>query len=330
MRCPKCNTALYDYPLDAKNTIDLCSQCRGMWLKAGVLANSCKADQDLPDPSFSYSHSKETRLACPKCNTPGTKLVTFPISNQQRTDIDYCMACKGIWLDQKELPLVQAEVKKAQQTRLKQGHLTRDPNSFELLNLQKLFIRQTGEPLELLGFETRNRYAIFDEHKNAVGFLSEQGKGVGSFLMRQVFGHWRPFHVHILSASRAHALTLNQPFRFWFKRMELRDPSGVYIGAIQRRFSIFHKYFVIEDAQGSVTLQVKSPLYRIWTFVFTRHGIELARLTKRFSGLLTELFTDRDNFAIEFKSQKLTEDERRLILAAAVFIDLSYFELHKN
>ncbi len=326
MRCPKCNTALYDYPLDARNTIDLCSQCRGMWLKAGVLAKSCNADQDLPDPSFAYSQSKETRLPCPTCSNPETKLVAFPISNQQRTDIDYCTTCKGIWLDQKELPLIQAELKKAQQNKLKEAPFRRDPNSLELLNYQKLFIRQTGEPFELLGFETRNRYAIYDEQKNTIGFLTEQGKDFGSFLMRQWFGHWRPFDVHILSVSRKLLLTLHQPFRFWFKRIELRDPSGGYIGAIQQRFAILHKYFVIENVQGEVMCEVKSPFFRIWTFAFTRHGIEIAKLTKRFSGLLTELFTDRDNFVIEFKSRKLTEDERRLILAAAVFIDVSYFE----
>ncbi len=42
--------------------------------------------------------------------------------------------------------------------------------------------------------------------------------------------------------------------------------------------------------------------------------------------MFTELFTDKDTFMIDFTDERLTDNERKLVLAAAVFIDMKYFE----
>jgi hypothetical protein len=65
---------------------------------------------------------------------------------------------------------------------------------------------------------------------------------------------------------------------------------------------------------------------RPWTFAFERHGAEVARIEKKWAGLLTEAFIDADRFRILLPRPDLEIDERLLILAAAVFVDLQYFE----
>lgn len=50
------------------------------------------------------------------------------------------------------------------------------------------------------------------------------------------------------------------------------------------------------------------------------------QLARFWSGALTEIFTDAARFRILFRSHPLGLDERALILAAALFIDLQYFE----
>jgi hypothetical protein len=47
---------------------------------------------------------------------------------------------------------------------------------------------------------------------------------------------------------------------------------------------------------------------------------------KEWSGLLTEAFTDADRFQLTFESRSLSADERALLLASAIFIDLTWFE----
>ena len=56
-----------------------------------------------------------------------------------------------------------------------------------------------------------------------------------------------------------------------------------------------------------------------------KHGREVAKVQKKWSGLLTEAFTDKDNFHLTMSDQLKPED-RLLILAAAIFVDLQYFE----
>src|SRR4029079_12074818 len=109
-------------------------------------------------------------------------------------------------------------------------------------------------------------------------------------------------------------------------RLEVYDEAGALIGAIPRRFSILTKRFDVQDASGNVIMEGSSAFSQLWTFPFTARGAEVACVRKKWSGLLAETFTDKDNFAVDFGAGGLGEHERRLVLAAALYIDLMYFE----
>ena len=198
-----------------------------------------------------------------------------------------------------------------------------------------LIIRQRRELAELLGFETRNKYSIETETGETIAFAAEQQKGLLGFILRQFLGHWRRFHFTIFDRDRAPVLHAVHPFRFFFQRMELfaGDPeqSGSQkLGAIQQRFAIFSKKFDLEDPNGQVILQMRSPFFRIWTFpVYTVQPgppQEVARISKKWGGLIREAFTDADQFKIEYLYSTLSPEHRMLLLAAGLFIDLQYFE----
>ena len=79
------------------------------------------------------------------------------------------------------------------------------------------------------------------------------------------------------------------------------------------------------DAQGRLLLEMRSGLFKVWTFPFFRGDEEVARIEKKWSGLLTEVFTDADRFRIVLGG-RVSPLERRLLVAAAIFVDLQYFE----
>jgi uncharacterized protein YxjI len=189
-----------------------------------------------------------------------------------------------------------------------------------------LVVTQRKELGELLGFETRNKYEIRTLEGAELGFAAEQQKGVLGFLARQFLGHWRPFEILIFDALRQPVLTAHHPFRWFFQRLEVTDAAGRLLGAVQRRFSWLSKRFDVEDAQGNVLLAVKSPLWRPWTFTFERREELVATIHKRWSGGLKELFLDADNFVVELAPGPVYPVERRLLVAAAVFVDLMFFE----
>lgn len=189
-----------------------------------------------------------------------------------------------------------------------------------------LVVAQRKELAELLGFETRNKYEIRSANGEPLGFAAEQQKGVAGFLLRQFLGHWRTFDILVFDALRQPMLTARHPFRWFFQRLEVSDAAGRLLGALQRRWSWFSKRFDVADAHGNVLLVVSSPFWRPWTFTFERSGTAVATIRKRWSGALKEMFTDADNFSIELQPGPLSPVERRLLLAAAIFVDLMFFE----
>lgn len=201
-------------------------------------------------------------------------------------------------------------------------------DTLSLTEHPKLLVRQLHEVAEWVGFETRNKYQIQSEAGLPIAFAAEQQKGILGFLFRQFLGHWRSFELHMYTPSRQLALRVRHPFRLWFQRIEVSDSRGSFMGAVQQRFSILYKRFEVQDPQGRVLMEVASPLFKLWTFSFKKRGQEVARVQKKWGGLLTEGFTDRDTFLVDFGRFELLEHERQLVLAAALFIDLVYFESH--
>jgi uncharacterized protein YxjI len=196
--------------------------------------------------------------------------------------------------------------------------------SERLAAAESLIVRQQFELGEMFGLETRNKYAIQTEAGGNVGYAAEQQKSMAGFFLRQILGHWREFEVKFFDDQRQTVLTAIHPFRVFFQRLEVKDARGRRIGALQQRFSLLSKRFDVENSTGRVILEVRSPLWRLWTFVFMRNAVEAARIEKKWAGLLAEGFTDKDTFRIQFGRVSL--EERQLLLAAAVFIDLQYFE----
>lgn len=200
-----------------------------------------------------------------------------------------------------------------------------------LASSSALVIKQKKELAELFGFETRNKYELQTSQGEVFGFAAEQQKGSLGFLVRQFLGHWRTFDIQIFDKLRNPMMTVHHPFRFYFQSVEVKDQNGTYLGRMEQRFSFFSKKFEVLDAQGRKILSVSSPLWKLWTFSFTRNGKELASIKKKWGGLLKEAFVDADTFLLEFKAgDRLNLEERKLLLAAALFIDLQYFEAKAN
>lgn len=192
--------------------------------------------------------------------------------------------------------------------------------------LNRLLVNQVHELGEWLGFETRNKYQILDENRMPLGFAAEQQKGILGFILRQYLGHWRKFDVLFFNSERQPVMVGHHPFRWFFERIELKDANGAYLGAIQKRFSILTKRFDVENQSGMTILEVASPIWRIWTFTFMSRNLRVAEVKKKWSGLLAEGFTDKDNFEVEFVDPNMNPIEKKLVMASAIFIDLLYFE----
>ncbi len=189
-----------------------------------------------------------------------------------------------------------------------------------------LHVQQIHEAAELFGFETRNKFKILDGNKNELGFAAEKKQGIALAILRQYLGHWRTFDFYFYDNQKQPIMVAHHPFRFYFECLEVQLIDKTKIGSVHKKFSLFYKKFEFQDPRGAVLFTMKSPFWKIWTFPIFRREYQIACITKKWSGLLSEAYTDKDNFIIEFSRASLSDDHRRLVLAAALLVDLQYFE----
>ncbi len=197
----------------------------------------------------------------------------------------------------------------------------------KLTDHSHIIVQQRREIAELLGFETRNKYEIYDQEKNLIGYCAEQQKGFFGFLFRQFLGHWRSFEIHFYDVARKEVMFTKHPFRFIFQEFHVYNSQKVMIGFAKQRWGILTKKFDVFDESGQLILEMRSGFLSFWTFPLRDlQGIERALIQKKWSGFLKEVFLDADNFMVSFKDPRLKENERLITLAMSVFADLQYFE----
>lgn len=194
-----------------------------------------------------------------------------------------------------------------------------------------LMVKQQVESLQVFsGLETNNKYRILDLDGADVAYAYEES----GFLARQVLRNHRPMAITMMDAQGTVVLTASRKF-FWFlSHLEMEGPGAVSAGRIDRRMKMVGRLYEVTDGQGE-TLQLVGPMLKPHTFKLMRDGVEVGRVTKRWSGAGREMFTSADTFQVAFESQEegglaplapLSEAMRWVMLGAAVVIDLDFFE----
>jgi uncharacterized protein YxjI len=131
--------------------------------------------------------------------------------------------------------------------------------------------------------------------------------------------------MRLLDTYGAVALVLERPWTWFFSELEVRDGQGRLLGTIDQRFAFFARRFSVRDASGRELAQLHGPFFRPWTFRVMQGGAEVGRITKQWSGLLREAFTDADTFGVQL-GPGMDPRLRTLALAATFLIDFLYFE----
>ena len=118
----------------------------------------------------------------------------------------------------------------------------------------------------------------------------------------------------------------SRSFFFLLSHLQVQDGDGREVGSLRRRFSLWGRRFTIEDSVGTVLAEIHAPYFRPNTFMVYKQGEEIGRVTKQWSGIGREAFTDADTFRVEMETSKIDQDFSLLMLASALAIDLDFFE----
>lgn len=195
----------------------------------------------------------------------------------------------------------------------------------------QFYIKQKKEWLEILsGFESKNNYVIYNSQKLQLGYISEQGHGFFHLLKRLFLRSHRPFTIVITNNDGKVLLKLHRPF-FWFFSDLFIEHESKKFGSIHRRFAFIYKTYTLYDHYQKECFTIKSPFWKLWTFpIYNLANQVVGVITKKWQGVLKEIFTDADAFVIDMQKIDLSVEQKVILFCAGLSIDFDFFEQNQG
>ncbi|XP_046673250.1 phospholipid scramblase 2 isoform X1 [Homalodisca vitripennis] len=210
-----------------------------------------------------------------------------------------------------------------------------------LTSIDQLLVHQKVELLEaLIGFESKNKFTVKNSLGQKVFYAAEQS----DCCTRNCCGPWRPFGMKILDNFKNEVIHLERPLACdscWFpcclQKMEVYAPPGCLVGTVEQDWSILAPAFSIKNAAGDTVLRIEGPVCTMSICgsdvefnVLSKDGsTKVGRISKQWTGLLREAFTDADYFGITFPMD-LDVRMKAVMLGACFLIDAMFFEKSGN
>ncbi|XP_061565631.1 phospholipid scramblase 2-like [Cololabis saira] len=205
-----------------------------------------------------------------------------------------------------------------------------------LTQIDQILIHQKVELLEaFIGFETNNQYEI----KNSLGQKIYKAKEKNDCCTRNCCGSMRSFDMKIKDVMDREVIRLIRPFRCvscWcpccLQEMEVQAPPGTTVGYVQQDWHPCLPKFSILGPNKETVMKLDGPCFACnccGDVNFELKGKDgdhtIGRISKQWSGLLKEVFTDTDNFGIQFPLD-LDVKMKAVLMGACFLIDFMFFE----
>lgn len=209
-----------------------------------------------------------------------------------------------------------------------------------LLNINQIFVRQEVELLEvLLGCETKNKYLIYDSMGRQIFYAKEET----DCLARQCCGSKRPFEMTIKDGMGQEVIHLSRPlacggccFPCCLQSIQIQSPPGFVVGTVDEEWSFMTPRYTVKDAIGNVVFRIQGHCCTVaccgdvdFHVLSADSDTEVGKISKKWSGLAKEVFTDADNFGIRFPID-LDVKMKAVLIGACMLIDFMYFEKSGN
>ncbi|XP_067644376.1 phospholipid scramblase 2 isoform X2 [Eurosta solidaginis] len=214
------------------------------------------------------------------------------------------------------------------------------PRGLEYLTMvDQLLVKQKVELLEAFtGFETNNKFSI----KNALGQKVYYAVEDNDCCTRNMCGPARPFDMKVFDNFRNEVIHMHRPlacssccFPCCLQTMEVTAPPGNVIGTVEQEWSICSPSFSIKNHIGDTVLRIEGPLCTFTMCgdvefqILSLTGEHIGKISKQWSGLAREIFTDADFFGITFPMD-LDVRMKAVLLGATFLIDAMFFEKQAN
>lgn len=173
-------------------------------------------------------------------------------------------------------------------------------------------------------FKAANNYDIYDPETGEI-IMKCREPNLGFFTKLLRFSDYKrmtPFEIFIKDRNDKTLVKVSRGISIFLSDVSVSSEGGEVIGSFKQRFSVLKSRFDILDKSGNLSCYLKGS-FSGWDFRFVRNDIEIAKITKKWSGIGKELFTSADNYILEINESVSVNDEvRKLVVAAVMCIDM--------
>ena len=177
-------------------------------------------------------------------------------------------------------------------------------------------------------FKAANSYDILDLESQQP-LLECREPNLGFFTKMFRFTKYKtqtPFDIEVKDAVGLSVLRLTRGVSLFRSTVQVFDGNAMLVGKFRQKLLSLGGKLDVLDANDQVVCTVQGKLTS-FDYKFLRNGEQIALVTKKWMGLGRELFTLVDNYVISMEpSVPATDDVRRLVLAAALCIDMVFAE----
>ncbi len=173
-------------------------------------------------------------------------------------------------------------------------------------------------------FKAANNYDVYDPHTGRIIMECREDRlGILTKLLRFTdYKRMTPFDIQIRTPDGSQVVRITRGISVFLSKVKVLDEHDQVIGGFkQKLFSVGGAFDVLDDRDNSIC-KLKGK-WTGWDFKFMAGEIELAHVTKKWTGIGKELFTSADNYVLEISESIAGDDPvRQLILAAVMCIDM--------
>ncbi|MEE6500942.1 hypothetical protein FKM82_003998, partial [Ascaphus truei] len=185
------------------------------------------------------------------------------------------------------------------------------PGLEHLSKIQQIVIHQQVELLGVFfGTEKSNKYEIKDNLGQRLYFAMEEN----IYLNRNVCGPMRPFTIRISNNKGQEVITVIRPLRCisccfpcYLQELEVQAPPGTTVGFIVQKWDPLLPKFTIQNERKEDVLEIVGPYLTCSCFGDVDFEVKtlnekstIGKISKYWSGFVNDVFTNADNFGIEF------------------------------
>ncbi len=173
-------------------------------------------------------------------------------------------------------------------------------------------------------FKAANNYDMYDlETGEEILQCREPVLGFATKMFRFTkYKRYTPFDVEVTDTSGDLVVRIKRGVSLFMSKVEVYDGDDNYLGGFKQKFFSLGGAFTILDETENPVCELKGK-WTGWDFSFKAGESELARVTKKWTGLGKELFTSADNYVLDIDEAVPAQSKiRKLILAAVVCIDM--------